>query len=80
MVGVRKLSNKGFIYTNKKPENVAINGIRVVVIPTKCKTENTIMNYKRVNDNSLVCSTQDCIILLPFQLKTKTAKSALYIG
>ena len=60
-----------------KTINVAINGIRIVVISTKCKTDNTIMYNKSVNYNSLVRSTQDCIILLPFQLKRKTAKSAL---
>ena len=62
----------------KKKINVAINGIRIVVISTKCKTDNTIMYNISVNENSLVRSTQDfCIILLPFQLKRKTAKSAL---
>ena len=41
---------------------VTMNGIRIVGIPTKCK---------KMIQSCLVCSAKYCIILLPFQLKTK---------
>ena len=50
---------------------VAINGIRIVGIPTKCKKDDAAMHYTRVNVKSLVRSAKYCIILLPFQLTTK---------
>ena len=50
---------------------VAINGIRIVGIPTKCKKDDAVMHYTRVNVKSLVRSAKYCIILLPFQLTTQ---------